>query len=286
VTSAGGPLAQLASWPVEHAAAAVVGPSGVLATAGDLERQFKLASVTKPLAALALLVAVEEEAIDLDAPIVGRTDDGADLGTELPGATVRHLLAHASGLSPERRRRAAEPGSRRIYSNAGFDVLGDMLVTATDMSFENYLQEAVFVPLGMRSSRLEGSPAKDGVSTVTDLIAMLTELLSTSGLLSPGTRQELRSVQYPGLRGVLPGYGGQDSNDWGLGFEIRDHKVPHWTSVQNSAATYGHFGRSGTMFWVDPEAGLALVALADRDFDEWSISAWPALSDAVLDAFG
>jgi hypothetical protein len=40
------------------------------------------------------------------------------------------------------------------------------------------------------------------------------------------------------------------------------------------------------MFWIDPDAGVGLVALADRDFGEWAIAAWPALSDAVLDAYG
>ena len=84
---------------------------------------------------------------------------------------------------------------------------------------------------------------------------------------------------------MLPGYGGQPQNDWGLGFEIRDHKSPHWTGAANSAATFGHFGQSGTMLWIDPHAGLALVALADRDFGDWAREAWPALSDAVLREF-
>jgi hypothetical protein len=39
------------------------------------------------------------------------------------------------------------------------------------------------------------------------------------------------------------------------------------------------------MIWIDPQAQLGLVALADRDFDEWAIQAWPALSDAVLDSY-
>ncbi len=81
---------------------------------------------------------------------------------------------------------------------------------------------------------------------------------------------------------MLPGYGAQDPNDWGLGFEIRGHKSPHWTGSANSPATFGHFGQSGTMLWIDPEARLGLVALADRDFGEWAAQGWPALSDAVL----
>jgi len=96
---------------------------------------------------------------------------------------------------------------------------------------------------------------------------------------------EATSVQFPGLSGVLPGFGVQRPNDWGLGFEIRDGKAPHWTGTTNSAATYGHFGQTGTFIWVDPVADLALVALTDRDFDDWAKPLWPALSDEVLKEF-
>ena len=92
------------------------------------------------------------------------------------------------------------------------------------------------------------------------------------------------SVQFPGLDGVLPGYGVQRPNDWGLGFEIRDAKSPHWTGAGNSPASYGHFGQSGTLIWADPLAELALVVLTDRDFGDWALSVWPALADAVLAA--
>jgi CubicO group peptidase (beta-lactamase class C family) len=85
---------------------------------------------------------------------------------------------------------------------------------------------------------------------------------------------------------VLPGFGRQQHNDWGLGFEIRDAKAPHWTGTGNSPATYGHFGRSGTFLWVDPAARLACVVLTDREFDDWAKQAWPALSDAVLAEHG
>jgi CubicO group peptidase (beta-lactamase class C family) len=275
------PLDRLSSWPVPNAAAAVVGPDGVLATAGDVALRFRLASVTKPLAALATLIAVEEEAVSLDQP----PPDPA-LAAELPGATLAHLLAHASGIAPDRRQRAAAPGTRRIYSNAGYDLIGEIVAGATDIAFADYLAAAVFRPLGMSTASLEGSPASHGWGSVTDLAALLSELLNPTGLLHPSTVRAATTVAFPGLRGVLPGYGSQDPNDWGLGFELRGGKNPHWTSPRNSAATFGHFGRSGTMIWIDPQAGLGLVALADRDFGDWAAQAWPVLSDAVLDAFG
>lgn len=94
------------------------------------------------------------------------------------------------------------------------------------------------------------------------------------------------TVQFPGVNGVLPGFGVQRPNDWGLGFEIRDGKSPHWTGSANSPATFGHFGQSGTFLWVDPVADLALVALTDRDFGDWTYALWPAISDGVLREIG
>lgn len=269
-------LTALDDWPVPHAAAAIVGPSGVVAAHGPVERRFPLASVTKPLAALATLVAVEEEAVALDDP----ADEML-----LPGATLRHLLAHASGLAPERPLRSFPPAHRRVYSNVGIEMAAARVEEATGMPFARYLDEAVVRPLRLAATSLDGSPARDGVASVADLARVVHELLSSTGLLSAAMRTDLASVQYPGLRGVLPGFGGQDPNDWGLGFEIRGHKSPHWTGATNSPGTFGHFGQSGTMMWIDPQARLGLVALTDRGFGDWAREAWPALADAVLAAY-
>ena len=82
---------------------------------------------------------------------------------------------------------------------------------------------------------------------------------------------------------MLPGFGRQEPNDWGLGLELRDAKTPHWTGARNSPRTFGHFGRSGTFLWVDPAAGVALGVLTDRPFGDWAAVAWPRLADAVLE---
>jgi len=265
-------LALLDGWPVENAAAAVIAADGtVLASHGDVERRYRLASVTKPLTAYAALVAIEEGVFDLDAPA----------GPE--GSTVRHLLSHASGLDMTEDRVRAQPGTRRIYSNRGFDVLATTLTERSGIAFATYLDEAVLGPLGMTATRLEGSPAADAVSTVADLSRFAAEL-QRPALLAPETLAEATTVVFPGLDGVLPGYGIQRPNDWGLGFELRGGKSPHWTSAANSPATFGHFGQAGTFLWVDPQAQVACVALADRDFGPWAIEAWPPLSDAVLAA--
>jgi len=266
----------LSDWPVPTAAAAVVGPSGVLAEFGDTDRKFALASVTKPLAARAAQVAVEEGVVELDSP------------AGPPGSTVRHLLAHASGLSVLSPDVIAPPGKRRIYSNAGFGALAAALEQASEIPFDRYLAEAVFEPLGMSSSSLAGGAegaAFGGKSTVADLARFAADLLRPA-LVSQQMHADAISVQFPGLSGVLPGYGAQRPNDWGLGFEIRAGKAPHWTGSRNSARTFGHFGQSGTFIWVDPVADLALVVLTDRDFGDWAHPLWPAVSDGVLREFG
>jgi CubicO group peptidase (beta-lactamase class C family) len=200
----------------------------------------------------------------------------------LPGATLRHLLAHASGVAPEGRMRSFPPAVRRVYSNVGIEMAAAHVERAVEMQFSAYLDEAVLRPLGLSDTTLPGSPARDGRSTVADLALLVQNILSPQGFLHPSTLREMATVQYPGLRGVLPGFGAQDPNDWGLGVEIRGAKQPHWTGSANSPGTFGHFGLSGTMLWIDPVAGVGLVALTDREFGDWARAAWPGLSDAVL----
>ena len=269
-------LSGMGSWPVGAAAGAVVGVNGLLETFGDVGRVFALASVTKPLTALAALVAVEEGALGLDDPAA--TD-------VVPGASVRHLFAHASGLAADRLVRAVALGTRRIYSNAGIDLLAAQVAVAAEMTFADYFAEAVAEPLGLTGTSPGARASRDGVSTVVDLVRVLAELMAPTGLLHPSTLADATTVQFPGLRGVLPGFGPQAENDWGLGFEIKAAKSPHWTGTANSPRTYGHFGQSGTMLWVDPDARLGLVALTDRNFDDWARVAWPELSDTVLAAY-
>ncbi|TCJ93503.1 serine hydrolase domain-containing protein [Nocardia alba] len=261
-------LQQVQQWPVGNAAAAVVTADGV-SSIGDTERVFRLASVTKPLVAYATLVALEEGAVELDQP------------AGPPGSTVRHLLAHTSGVAFDSAEVLAEPGARRIYSSAGFELLADFLTAQTGIEFPRYLREAVFEPLGMRTAVLDGSAGHGGSASLADLTLFATELL-TPQLISRQTLDDATSVQFPDRNGVLPGFGSQRPNDWGLGFEIRDGKTPHWTGKTNSARTYGHFGQSGTFLWVDPEIRVATIALSDKNFGDWARAAWPKFSDSVI----
>ena len=262
-------LHQIDDWRAGRAAAGVVGPGGVLARHGATDDVLPWASVTKVATALAVLVAAEEGIVELDEAA----------GPE--GSTVRHLLAHASGLPLHEGPPIAQPGRRRIYSNHGFVVLSEHLAAAAEMPFSDYLRAAVLEPLDL-DAELRGDAGSGLAGSLDDLLTRGRELLAPS-LVAPETLAEATAVAYPGLMGVLPGFGRMEQNDWGLGFELRDGKQPHWTGSRNSPRTFGHFGRSGTFLWVDPEARLALGVLTDREFDEWAHQAWPALADAVLD---
>lgn len=265
-------LRQIASWPAEHAAAGVARADAVIAEQGDTRHRIGWGSVTKLLVAYATLIAAEEGALDLDEPA----------GPE--GSTVRHLLAHASGLAWDSPAPLGRPGERRIYSNTGYLVLADHVAARTEMRFGDYLGAGVLEPLGLEAT-LDGDAAGGIVGTLADLLAFGREALRPT-LLAPETLAEATAVQFPGLDGVLPGFGRQTPSDWGLGFELRDGKSPHWTGTRNSPRTYGHFGsKPGTasFLWIDPERGLAAAALADVSFGEWAAEAWPALSDGLLE---
>ena len=262
-------FAQLEHWPCDNVAAAVVDQTGTIHRFGDTSRRFALASVTKLLTAATVLLAVEEGSLSLDA-------------ADARGATVADLLSHAAGLAPNGKV-LDEPGRRRIYSNAGYDQVAEMVATATELDFASYLNEGICQPFSMKSTALLTSPAFGAESTVDDLERFIRLLPQ---LLAPPTHAAMTSPYLPELIGVLPGYGRQAPNPWGLGPEIRDQKSPHWTGTTNSTTTWGHFGQTGTFVWVDPAAQASCIVLTDRDFDAWAKPLWPAFSDAVLAELG
>jgi CubicO group peptidase (beta-lactamase class C family) len=288
-------------------AAALVDPAGVrdLRLAGDAHEDtlFALASLTKPLVAVAVLLAVEEEVLDLDQPVGEHLAPYRD--GERASITPRHLLAHASGL-PEDGPRGVPPlevepqrppATRRVYSNEGYNVLAELLDAVTDMPYRDYVREAVFEPLRMdaqlgldprdeeRAAEVrdpglyrpgvakfnsrawrDSANAAGGAFATAAAYAELVRLLLARGapLLAEETFDDLSSVQFPGLAGGVESFLTWDEADWGLGPELRDRKDPHWTGGRTSASTMSHFGASGTLMWADPEAGLGLVCLANR----------------------
>ena len=265
-------LHQIDAWDVPFAAAGVTRAGGPVAARGETARVVRLASVSKTIAALATLVAAEEGVVDLDEP------------AGPAGSTVRHLLAHASGLPFEGESPIAPPGRRRIYSNEGFRRLGEHVATRAEMPFPEYVRAAVCEPLDLGLDP-SGHPGAGMHGSLDDVLVLGRELLAPR-LVAPETHAEMVSVQFPGLEGVLPDFGRFSPLDWGLGVELKGTKAGHWSGTRTSPQTFGHFGGSGTFLWVDPEREVACAVLTTREFGDWAKEAWPRLSDAVLSELG
>lgn len=275
-------LALVDTWPVDEVAAAVVVDGAVVASRGATRASFRLASISKPISAWAALIAVEEGIIALDTVVAPEAND----------ATLRHLLAHAGGYPFDGPTPIVSVERKRIYSNTGIEVAAAAVAEAAGMTFKEYLRLGVLEPLAMSSTELRGSPAHAMWSCVDDVARFMGDVMAPT-LLSEATATSAVRTHFPSLGGIVPGVGRFDTCPWGMGFEVRGDKSPHWTGSRNSAATFGHFGGAGTMMWLDPEAvpghTVGVVALTNRPFDEWADEAlrlWPEFSDAVLDGVG
>ena len=158
----------------------------------DLERKipataqsaYRLASVSKPITAAAILQLAESAAIDLDADV--RTYVPDYLPQKWP-VTIRQLLGHlgggqsGSGLGPDRktvrevvaaigaRPLIAEPGSRFLYTTSGYNLLGAAIETASGETFGAYLRRSIFQPLAMANTGLD-----DGSEPVAERVAAYT----------------------------------------------------------------------------------------------------------------
>ena len=224
--------------------------------------------MTKLLTALTVLDLAAEGILDLDEPAG-------------PPGTVRHLLAHASGLAAGGERILAPPGRRRIYSNSGIEKAAQLAALRAGRAFPLLLTERVLDRVGMSGTVLAGSPAHGVAGPVSDLARLAHELVSPRRL----DRRLIAAatvVTFPGLSGVLPGFGRQEPNDWGLGFELRGTKSPHWTPPEASPRTFGHVGQRGTFLWVDPDRLVACVAAGGKPFGPWTAEAWPRFGTRLL----
>jgi len=153
------------------------------------------------------------------------------------------------------------------------------------MAFTDYLVEAVITPLGLVGFEATGSPAHGMKASVNHLLAFGRELLNPT-LIAAQTLAMATAPVFGELRGVLPGFGPANPNPWGLGFEIRGNKNPHWTGSNHDPTTFGHFGGSGSFLWVDPTRRLIGASVSNKMFGEWAAQAWPVANTALVEQFG
>ena len=310
------------------------GSAGSCAVGGAVPTsRFALASLSKPILALACLVAVEEGSLTLEAPVLG-------------AGTLADLLAHDAGLpfdDAAARRVQLDPsagwaevaaayaavapvdgvGVRRTYSNVGYARAAGELERATGLAWTDYVAAAVLEPLGMRSTsfgcapddpsvvvvvrepgllghgeqlfngtrfRALGLPQSGAFGTAADYLALVRLVLdggrlpSGGSLLAPETCALLHLNHGGALPGGVGGFMEWDRCDWGLGFELRDGKAPHWTGAALSPEAFTHFGASGTLAFGDPATGACGVILADRGtYAGWMLEpgGWPDLCAAI-----
>lgn len=135
---------------------------------------YRLASITKPITATAILQLVEAGKVDLDAPVQRYVPS---FPAKPWPVTARHLLAHQSGIrnwTPEEfqgtRRFPSvadsldafkddpllfEPGTSTHYTSFGYNLLGAVIEGASGKAYDRYLADHVFQPAGMDTARVE-----------------------------------------------------------------------------------------------------------------------------------
>ncbi|HEX5788939.1 MAG TPA: serine hydrolase domain-containing protein, partial [Woeseiaceae bacterium] len=174
---------------------------------------FRLASVSKQFAAMAILMLAEDGALKLDDPVAKYVPELAPYD----GVTIRHLVLHTGGLPDyydsidtsdgmPTNQDAAEllgrmaspvfpPGERYEYSNPGYDMLGPVVAAAAGMPFSAFVETRIFAPLGMTGSRVydERKPeipnraygyAADGTGWAPDDYDALNVIIGSGGIYS------------------------------------------------------------------------------------------------------
>jgi len=281
---------------------------------------FSLASLTKPVTTVAILMLVEEGKVRLADPISRFIPAFADLKVAVTPArtvavsrpvTIRDLLTHTSGLvSPARiptepNATLAEsiphfaveplefqPGSQWTYSNTvAFDTLARIVEIASGQTYDRFLRERIFEPLGMNdtahalsaaqkqrlATRYDVTPAglqKNvrsetpryfgggwGLNSTAEDYYRFAQMLLNKGefggrrLLSPRAVELMQAVHIPDtLPGRTPG------TSWGLGVRVVSDAGKAGVFLSNGS--FGWSGASGTHFWVDPAENLVAVLMA------------------------
>ncbi len=269
---------------------------------------FDLASLTKVVAtATAVLQLAEQGRLDLDAPVARYWPEFKGRGKA--GITLRQLLTHYSGLRPGFLSKPAwsghaaalqkiladtpayPPGSRFVYSDLNFTILGELVRRVSGEPLEVYCRRRIFEPLGMmdtafkppRSLRTRFAPTMEGsvavvhdpdtrrmggisgaaglFSTADDLAAFAQMILDQGRhgdiqILSAASLQEMVLPQSP--EGKLPARG--------MGWAI--HSASGNWSEQLPPGTFGHKGFTGTLIWVDPETRTYLIVLSNRVYPD------------------
>ncbi len=268
------------------------------------ETIFDLASLTKCIATTTAVMELWQDGrIRLNDPVASYLPEFAQNGKA--DITIRELLTHYSGLAPDldlktdwHGREAAferamqqtpvhPPGTRFVYSDINFEVLGFLVEKVSGMSLDQYTAKHIFAPLGMQHTRFlppaawlpETAPTQydeqnhmlrgtvhdptarrmDGVaghaglfSTADDLAKFAQALLDGKGVLRRATIEKMSTPQQPLTAAALRGLG------WDIDSPFSTNRGELFP-----IGSYGHTGFTGTSVWMDPTTDTYIILLTN-----------------------
>jgi CubicO group peptidase (beta-lactamase class C family) len=296
---------------------------------------FRIASMTKPITAIGIMILVEEGKLALDDPVekhlpefrgqmlvAERAKDTMTLKKPSRPIRIRDLLTHTSGLPGQmpagladlytkrnhtlaevvmafsQRPLDFEPGTKWAYCNPGIDTLGRLIEVASGKSYEEFLHQRVFQPLGMIDTTFYPTkeqqervavnydrkdaqlvPARNAIiqlpkearypipagglySTGADLAKLYRMMLGQGAL---GNVRILSEESVAAMTKVQTGdlkAGFTPGMGWGLGWGVV--KTPEGVTAMLSPGSFGHGGAFGTQAWIDPKQNLFVVLLIQR----------------------
>lgn len=254
----------------------VINSSNELSVVGNGKDRYRFASVTKLIATHVIADAVASKFIGFDDQIISERFKEY--------VSLADLMSHCSGIKTENE--TIPPRTKRIYSNLAFDLAEKHLITSLGKGFENesigtLFRDGLNVDLGT-SIEINGSCASSATGTFDDLIIFLNEIRSPQ-YIEKEIHNEIASTHNPLLPGILPGWGYSKDNTWGIGYEVKGEKSPHWMGSIASPTSYGHFGMSGSFIFHDPVNNISIAGLSNVDFGPWAKDVWPLLCDSLFE---
>lgn len=295
---------------------------------------FQIASMTKPVTAMGIQMLEEEGKLSIDDPVEKHLPEfrGQQLITKKEGATItlgkpsrpitiKDLLTHTSGLKggfpagfgdlyAKRNRTLAEatiaisqwplefePGTKWAYCNTGIDTLGRIIEVCSGKTFEAFLEERLFQPLGMKDTFFYPNPEqkarvatlykkdKDGLARSDNFLGDAVGgrfplpaggLFSTAGdlfklyqmMLDRGSSGGRRYLSEASVAKMTSNHTGElragftDGVQMGLGWQLVG--TPTGVTELLSPGTYGHGGAFGTQGWVDPKKEMIFILMVQR----------------------
>jgi uncharacterized protein YbbC (DUF1343 family)/CubicO group peptidase (beta-lactamase class C family) len=281
-----------------------------------LDTVFDVASLTKPVAtATSVMILVEEGKLLLSDPVVRHIPEFAAGGGDRGKVTIEHLLTHRAGFPPDdplelysgtpeeifakkyQQPLQSPPGSRFVYSDVGYEVLGEVVRKVSGQTLDRFAEDHVFRPLGMndtfflplgrsssqRVARSRIAPTErrgdhwmrgevhDPRAYAVGGVAGHAGLFSTAADLAKFCRMILEGGIVGKVRILSPlsveamtrprFYG--DSDVRGLGWDIASGFSRNRGDLF-PPGSFGHTGFTGTGLWIDPSTDTFLVFLSNR----------------------